>query len=91
MTEYCDVLFTIDPSITCEEMFSVLRSLDDNFDVYINYNDILVDYEPDGIVHISVRGEIPDLDGYWDRLVEGIKDLDGIEIDFEGMREWLND
>lgn len=89
--EYCDVLFLIDPRISCEDMFTALRNLYDYYDVQINFDDIVVDYEPDGIARISVCGEMPDSPGAWDRLVEGIRDIPGIEIDFDGMREWLND
>ena len=89
MTEYCNVAFIIDPKLSCQEMFTALRNLDDYCDVYINYNDIVVDYEPNGEAMITVVGEMPDLPGRWDNLVKSIPDIPGISIDYDTMREWI--
>lgn len=89
MTEYCNVAFLINPDSSCEDMFTALRNLGDYCDVYIRYDDITVDYGLDGIAIIAVVGEMPDTKSHWDRLVETVKDLDEIQIDYGTMREWI--
>lgn len=86
---YCDILFLIDPNLSCELLFTGLRNLHDYCDVSINWNDLIIDYDEDGVAKISLCGEMPDSKEYWDRLVQDIQDIDGIKIDYDGMREWL--
>lgn len=89
MTEYCNVAFLINPDSRVEDLFTAFRNLGDYCDVYIRYDDITVNYDYNGVVIITVVGEMPDTKSHWDRLVETVKDLDEITIDYDTMREWI--
>ena len=90
MTEWADILFIVDPKISVETLYRSVRQLGDYCDVYLNLDDMEVTY-CDGCSEpaMTIQGDMRDEPGDWERLVEAIKDIEGFEIDYEGMKEWI--
>lgn len=90
MTDWCDILFTVDPHMTVEDFIRSMRQLGDYCDVNLELDTLDIAYGPDGEASGSIEGDMPDTQESWDRLKDSIKDIDGFEIDMEGMLDWID-
>lgn len=86
-SEWCDILFKVDPHITVEDFWRGMRQLDDLCDVDLELNLLEIEYGPNQEVWGSVEGDMPNTKEHWDRLVQTIPDIQGFEIDYDGMLE----
>ena len=90
MTDWCDILFTVDPHMTVEDFMRSMRQLGDYCDVNLELDTLDIAYDSDGKASGSIEGDMPDTQESWDRLKDSIKDITGFEIDLEGMLEWID-
>lgn len=89
MMELCEVLFKLDPTMTVETLMRAVRQLTDHCDVDINLRTLEIEYDDDGMnPQCWITGDMPDTMEDWERLDNTIKDIDGIEINYESMRDW---
>ena len=85
MTDWCDILFSVDPHMTVEDFMCSRRQLGDYCDVDLDLGTLNIDYDPDGEASGSIEGNMIDTQENWDRLKDSIADITGFEIDFMGM------
>lgn len=89
MMELCEVLFKLDPAMTVETLMRAVRQLTDHCDVDIDLRTLEIEYDDDGMnPQCWITGDMPDMMEDWERLDNAVKDIDGIEIDYESMRDW---
>lgn len=89
MEQLCEVLFQLDPAMTVENLMGIVRQLEDYCDVVLDMRSLEIEYDDNGTnPQCWITGDMPDTMEYWERLDDTIKDIDGIEIDYESMRDW---
>ena len=89
MMELCEVLFQVDPAMTVESLMGAVRQLADYCDVEIDMRSLEIEYDDNGMnPQCWITGDMPDMMEDWERLDNAIKDIDGIVIDYESMRDW---
>lgn len=89
MMELCEVLFKLDPAMTVEDLIRIVRQLGVYCDVDFDLRTLEIEYDDDGMnPQCRITGDMPDTMEDWERLDNTIKDIDGIEIDYESMRDW---
>lgn len=89
MEQLCEVLFQLDPAMTVENLMGIVRQLEDYCDVVLDMRSLEIEYDDNGMnPQCWITGDMPDTMEYWERLDDTIKDIDGIEIDYESMRDW---
>lgn len=89
MEQLCEVLFQLDPAMPVENLMGIVRQLEDYCDVVLDMRSLEIEYDDNGMnPQCWITGDMPDTMEYWERLDDTIKDIDGIEIDYESMRDW---
>lgn len=89
MEQLCEVLFQLDPAMTVENLMGIVRQLEDYCDVVLDMRSLEIEYDDNGMnPQCWITGDMPDTMEYWERLDNTVKDIDGIEIDYESMRDW---
>ncbi len=89
MMELCEVLFQVNPAMTVEDLIRIVRQLTDYCDVDVDLGTLKIEYDDDGMnPQCRITGDMPDTMEDWERLDGTIKDIDGIEIDYDSMRDW---
>ncbi len=89
MMELCEVLFKLDPAMTVEDLIRGVRQLTDYCDVDVDLRTLEIEYDDNGMnPQCWIAGDMPDTMEDWERLDDTIKDIDGIEIDYDSMRDW---